>query len=111
MNAFMGFKVAGLLGAVVAMIASYLPCVIIVTFVTHHYLAYRESWLVRGSFAGIKPAVVGLLAAVLIFLGKTSLVGPLTAAVAGVSFGLIAFTKLDPTFVIIGSGLLGAFLL
>jgi chromate transporter len=111
MNAFMGFKVAGLLGAIVAMVASYLPCVFIVTFVTHHYLAYRESRLIKGSFAGIKPAVVGLLGAVLIFLGKTSVVSPLTAAVAGVSFGLIAFTKLDPTFVILGSGVIGAFLL
>jgi chromate transporter len=111
MNAFMGFKVAGLAGAIVAMVASYLPCVIIVTFVTHHYLAYRTSRFVRGTFSGIKPAVVGLLAAVLIFLGKTSLVGLTTTAVAAASFGLIAFTRLDPTFVIIGSGLLGALLL
>ena len=111
MNAFMGFKVAGLLGAIVAMFASYLPCVIIVTFVTHHYLAYRDSRFVAGSFAGIKPAVVGLLAAVLIFLGKTSVVSPVTGLVAAGSFGLIAFTKLDPTFVILGSGLLGALFL
>jgi chromate transporter len=110
MNAFMGFKVAGLTGAIVAMVASYLPCVIIVTFVTHHYLQYRESWLVRGSFAGIKPAVVGLLAAVLIFLGGHSAAEPLTIAIAAVSFGVITFTKLDPTFVIIGSGILGAVL-
>lgn len=111
MNAFMGFKVAGLLGAIVAMVASYLPCVIIVTFVTHHYLAYRDSWLVRGSFAGIKPAVVGLLGAVLIFLAKTSVVSPLTGAIAAASFILLAFTKLDPSLLIIASGLLGAFLL
>ncbi len=111
MNAFLGFKVAGLAGAITAMVASYLPCVIIVTFVTHHYLRWRESRLVAGSFAGIKPAVVGLLAAVLIFLGRTSVVGPLTGAVAAASFGLIAFTRLDPTFVILGSGLLGALLL
>jgi len=111
MNAFMGFKVAGLLGAVVAMVASYLPCVLIVTFVTHHYLAYRESRLVKGGFAAIKPAVVGLLAAVLIFLARTSVVSPLTGALAAASFILLIFTKLDPSLLIIASGLLGAFLL
>jgi len=110
MNAFMGFKVGGLLGAIIAMVASYLPSIIIVTLVTRHYLQYKESWIVKGSFAGIKPAVVGLLAAILIFLGKSSLTSVPLGAVATVSFGLITFTKIDPTFIIIGSGILGAFL-
>lgn len=110
MNAFIGFKVAGLLGAIVAMVASYLPSIIIVTLVTRHYLQYKESWLVKGSFAGIKPAVVGLLAAVLIFLGRSSITDIPLGTIAVVSFGLITFTKIDPTFIIIGSGVLGAFL-
>ena len=63
MNAFMGFKIGGLAGALIAMVASYLPCIIIVTLVTKYYLRYKELWVVRASFAGIKPAVVGLLAA------------------------------------------------
>jgi chromate transporter len=110
MNAFMGFKVGGLPGAIVAMVASYLPSIIIVTLVTRHYLQYKESWLVKGSFDGIKPAVVGLLAAVVIFLGRSSLTSVPLGAVAAVSFVLIAFTRIDPTFIIIGSGVLGAFL-
>lgn len=110
MNAFMGFKVAGLPGALAAMVASYLPSIIIVTLVTRHYLQYRESWIVKSSFGGIKPAVVGLLAAVLIFLGKSSIISIPLGAVALVSFGVITFTKIDPTFIIIGSGILGAFL-
>ncbi|MEW6327701.1 MAG: chromate transporter [Thermodesulfobacteriota bacterium] len=110
MNAFMGFKVGGLTGAIVAMVASYLPSIIIVTLVTRHYLQYKESWIVKGSFDGIKPAVVGLLAAVLIFLGRSSLTSVPLGAFAAVSFGLISFTRIDPTFIIIGSGILGAFL-
>ncbi len=110
MNAFMGFKVGGLLGAIMAMVASYLPSIIIVTLVTRHYLQYKESWIVKGSFAGIKPAVVGLLAAVLIFLGKSSITDLPLGIVAAASFGLITFTKLDPTFIILGSGILGALL-
>ncbi len=49
------------------MIASYLPCVIIVTNVSKYYLRYKELFWVKASFAGIKPAVVGLLAAVHLF--------------------------------------------
>jgi len=111
MNAVIGYKVGGLPGAVVAMVASYLPCLIIVTLVTRYFLHHRDSRYVQGSFGGIKPAVVGLLAAVLIFLGRTSVVSPLTAAIAAGSFALVAFTRLDPSLVILSAGLLGAFLL
>jgi len=111
MNAFMGFKIGGLAGALIAMAASYLPCIIIVTLVTKYYLRYKELWVVNASFAGIKPAVVGLLAAVLIFLSQGSITNPLTKGIALASFALLTFTKLDPTFIIIGSGVIGAFLL
>ena len=111
MNAFMGYKIYGLLGAVMAMISSYLPCIIIVTLVAKYYYDYKESVIVNSSFKGIKPAVIGLLAAVAISLGNTSLVNPVTFGIAIISFAVIAFTKVDPTFVIIGAGVLGALFL
>ena len=111
MNAFLGFKIGGLAGALIAMIASYLPCIIIVTLVTKFYLRYKELWLVMASFAGIKPAVVGLLAAVLIFLSQGSITNPLTKGIAVVGFTLLTFTKIDPSLIIIASGVIGAFLL
>jgi chromate transporter len=111
MNAFMGYKIYGLLGAVLAMISSYLPCIIIVTLVAKYYYSYKESVIVNSSFMGIKPAVIGLLAAVAISLGKASIVDPLTFGIAVISFATISFTKIDPTFVIIGAGVIGALLL
>ena len=111
MNAFMGYKIYGLIGAVMAMISSYLPCIIIVTLVAKYYYTYRESMIVNSSFKGIRPAVIGLLAAVAISLGNASLVDPITFVIAIASFIVIAFTKIDPTFVIIGAGVTGALFL
>ncbi|NCO66977.1 MAG: chromate transporter [Nitrospirae bacterium CG_4_10_14_0_8_um_filter_41_23] len=111
MNAFMGYKIYGLLGAIMAMISSYLPCIIIVTLVAKYYYTYKKSVIVISSFNGIKPAVIGLLAAVAISLGNTSLVDPITFGIAIISFAVIAFTKIDPTFVIIGAGVMGALFL
>jgi chromate transporter len=111
MNAFIGFKIFGLIGAILAMISSYLPCIIIVTLVARYYYEYRQSLIVNSSFKGIKPAVIGLLAAVAISLGNAALVDPVTFGIAIISFVVIAFTKVDPTFVIIGSGVLGALFL
>jgi len=111
MNAFMGYKIYGLLGAIMAMISSYLPCIIIVTLVAKYYYTYKKSVIVISSFNGIKPAVIGLLAAVAISLGNTSVVDPITFGIAIISFAVIAFTKIDPTFVIIGAGVVGALFL
>ena len=109
MNAFIGYKISGLLGSILAMISSYLPSLIITTIVVRNYYTYKESLFVNTSFKGIKPAVVGLLIAVAISLGKSALVDYVTLGIAITSFILIAFTKIDPTFVIIGAGVLGAF--
>lgn len=111
MNAFIGYKIYGLTGAIMAMISTYLPCIIIVTIVAKYYYDYKESVIVNSSFKGIKPAVIGLLAAVAISLGKTSLVDPKTFGIAIISFAVIAFTKIDPTFIIIGAGIIGALFL
>jgi chromate transporter len=111
MNAFIGYKIYGLIGAVMAMVSTYLPCIVIVTLVAKYYYKYRESVIVYSSFKGIKPAVIGLLAAVAISLGKASLVDPRTFGIAIISFAVIALTKIDPTFVIVGAGIAGALFL
>lgn len=107
MNAFIGYKILGFWGSVIAVIGSYLPSIIIVTIVSKHYLAFKNSWIVNSAFSGIKPAVIGLLAAVVIKLSYVSVIDIPTAAIAVTSFCIIAFTKIDPTFVIIGAGAAG----
>jgi chromate transporter len=110
MNAFIGFKLHGLSGAILAVVSSYLPGIIIVTLTAKYYYAYRESTIVTSAFKGIKPAVIGLLAAVAVSLGTTSLVDAGTLVIALASFTIITFTKIDPTFIILGAGLIGAVL-
>lgn len=108
MNAFIGFKLHGLIGSLLAVISSYLPSLIIVTFVVKYYYSYQNSDIITSSFTGIKSAVIGLLAAVALSLGNTSLVDPGTFAIALSSFAIITFTKIDPSFIILGAGLIGA---
>jgi len=110
MNAFIGYKIFGFWGSVGAVVSTYLPSIIIVTLVSHYYVQFRNSWVVNSSFKGIRPAVIGLLAAVAITLGRESIVDIPTGAIAAGSFAVIAFTKTDPTFVILGAGVLGILL-
>lgn len=107
MNAFIGYRLFGIAGAIGATISSYLPSLIVVTLISYYYQSFRTSPLVDAAFRGIKPAVVGLLMAVAISLGRASIIDPYTALIAIVTFILIAFTKIDPTFIILGAGIAG----
>ncbi len=111
MNAFIGFKLHGIAGSLLAVICSYLPSLIIVTLAIKYYYAYRDSRIIASGFTGIKSAVIGLLAAVALSLGSISLVDPGTFLIATASFAVITFTRLDPSFIIIGAGLAGALFL
>ena len=108
MNVFIGYKIFGLWGAIGALIFSYLPSIVIVTIASHYYLKFKSSWIVKASFQGIRPAVIGLLAAVAITLGKASIVDVPTSLIAAAGFAILVFTKAEPTFVILGAGVAGA---
>ncbi len=110
MNAFLGYKMAGLLGALLAMASTYLPSLLIVLPAATLYYRWRDSRLVAAGVAGMTAAVVGLLAAVAIPLGKTALVDLPTMGVALVSFGVITLTDIDPTVIILLAGAVGAML-
>lgn len=108
MNAFIGYKIFGFWGSLGAVVSSYLPSVIVVTVVSHCYLEFKNSKVVSSAFKGITPAVTGLLAAVMITLGKASVSNMPTLAIALASFALVSFKRTDPTLVILASGMLGA---
>lgn len=110
MNAFIGYRLFGIIGAIGATVSSYLPSLIVVTLISYYYQGFRNSPLVDAAFRGIKPAVVGLLMATAISLGKASLIDLYTVIIALSSFALISFTKIDPTFIILGAGIAGIIL-
>ena len=60
---YAGFAAAGVPGALVATFALVLPSFIIVLIVAKFLEKYRESALVTGAFAGLRPAATGLIAA------------------------------------------------
>ncbi len=108
MNAFIGYKIFGFWGALGAVVSSYLPSLVVVTIASHYYLKFKSSGIVRAVFQGIRPAVIGLLAAVAITLGRVSIADMPAGLIAAGAFAILAFTKIEPTFVILGAGVAGA---
>lgn len=59
---FVGIKIAGIPGALVATLGCILPSCIIVTILARLYLRYRKMDLLQGILGTLRPAVVALIA-------------------------------------------------
>ena len=103
MATFVGSKVGGVPGALCATLGVVLPSFVIILAVARCYDAFRKNRIVKGCMSGLKPAVVGLIAAAVISVGRTVFFG------AGISLSVLREPAFPVTCVIFASALVLAF--
>lgn len=69
-STFVGMRTAGIPGALCATFGVVLPSFLIIILVAKFYEKFRKSSIVQGCMTGLKPAVVGLIAAALVTTGQ-----------------------------------------
>lgn len=102
---FIGYRVAGTLGAIVATISIFLPSFLMTVVAGSSLARFHHNRIVQSFLKGVTPAVVGLLVAAGISLGRSGIhtwVGMLIAIVAGAV--LLKFRP-NAIWVILGAGL------
>ena len=72
---FVGLKIAGIPGAIVAAAGCILPSCIIVTILAKLYLKYRTMDLLQGVLKSLRPAVVAMIASAGILILKNAFWG------------------------------------
>ena len=117
---FVGVRVAGPLGSIVATIGCILPSCIIVSILGVVYLKLQRLSMVQGVLQTIRPAVVGLIASAALsllllslihtgaFLGLKS-VDWLAAAIFLICFILLRALRWNPVLMILIAGAAGFF--
>lgn len=103
---FIGYRVAGTLGALVATISIFLPSFLMTIAAGSSLRRFRNNQVVQSFLRGVTPAVVGLLVAAAISIGRAGIhtsIGLLLAVAAAVV--LVRFRP-NPFWVIIGAGTL-----
>lgn len=103
----------GILGSVVCTLTVVLPSFMLVAWTSHYIRRNRESVVIRGIFAGLRPVVIGLIASAALLLmnsdnfGDTrpQVLGSVIIAVAALC--VVLFTKIHPIWVIVASGVAG----
>ncbi len=103
-----GYRIAGLLGAGVVLLAFFLPSSILCFYAGHLWSRFGESSWRRTVQNALEPISIGLMASGVYAVGKASIFSPVTLALALVTLYLILRTKINPVLVILVAGLVGA---
>lgn len=104
---FIGYKLRGLPGAVIATLGAALPSFIIILLIAIVFTDYRNNPTVEAVFKGIRPAVVALIAAPLIKMTKSARITWKTAAIPIATALLIWLAGLSPIWIISAAILTG----
>jgi chromate transporter len=107
---FVGYKHAGVIGALAATACIFLPCTALMLFLSSRYEKFRRVDAVNHFLDGILPAVVGLVFAAAFNLGRTSLSSSRDFLLLGVGFAVLQFTAIAPMAVILGAAVVGLLL-
>ena len=105
-SAFVGYKVAGIFGAALAMANMYLPSFAVVNIISDLYNRAGKVDKVKMVISGIVAAFFGTLWAVVFKLTGSSLVDLPTFGLALAAFGVQRFTKIDTLWIILAGALL-----
>ena len=114
-STYVGMRMAGLGGAACATLGVVLPSLLVILAVARFYDRFRNSRLVAGAMAGLRPVVVGLIAAALLSVGRNVFfpngfaLTPALAVSAGICVlvSVLAFRGKHPIALISLSALLG----
>jgi chromate transporter len=116
---FVGTKIAGIGGAIIATLGCIFPSCIIVLALAYFYTKYKDLKIVQGVLQGLRPAVVALIASAGISILFFSFFGVNTLPTSKESIDFIAITifafcifvlrkfKVNPIYVMIGAGVIG----
>ncbi len=118
-SAYVGYKMAGLPGAIAAVTGTVIPSTVLMLMMIVYFFAVKDSRAIQAMLAAVRPVVVGLLvwtaydmAASVFGAKKIGWAAGLTQSwdkvlIAVAAFALLTFTSINPVFIVVGAAVLG----
>lgn len=104
---FVGYKVAGVPGSIVSVLGSILTAFVVLLATAVYFTGVKDNVIIGRIFNGIRPAVVALIAAPVIRLGKSAKINRKTIIIPAITVILVAFLNVNPIYVILASIVVG----
>jgi|SRR5882724_799632 len=105
--AFIGYKVSGLIGATAATIGIFLPPAVLMLASAHFLARVKNSPAVKSVMRGIRPAVIGMIAAAAWSIGSTAAPTWQSAVIFLVALAALLRFRVDVVWIIPSAGLAG----
>ena len=106
---FIGYKTAGIPGAVFATLGIITPSVIIITIIAACLRNFADLPVVKHAFNGIRACVCVLILNAVTKLAQKSLVDKICFGICGVVLALSLFTSISPALIVVFAGIAGVF--
>lgn len=100
---FIGWKIGGWKGLVLALLGAVLPSFIIILLIATVFSEFKDNPTIEAIFKGIRPAVVALIAAPLVKMAKASKISWSTAIIPVITALLIWLGGLSPVWIILAT--------
>ena len=108
---FIGYLVAGAAGAVVAAVATFLPCYLFTVIPAPHFHRLSRNLALKAFVDGVTAAATGAIAGAVFVLGRRALVDATTVAIAAVALVVQArFRRVPEPLLIAAAAVLGILL-
>ena len=107
---FVGYRKAGLPGAIACTLGVISPSLIIITLIAAFFRNFKEIEMIGHAFAGIRVAVTVLIGTSVYKLAKKSLIDLLAILIAAAVLLLSLFAGLSPVLLVVLAGIAGLLL-
>lgn len=104
---FIGYRLAGVAGAITAMVGVLLPTFCIVLLLSIFFLKVQDNPKVESAFVSIRATIVALITYAAIKIGKTAVVDKTTVVLIGITVAVMYFVHIHPILLILGGGIVG----
>jgi chromate transporter len=105
---FIGYLVAGFWGAVVAAVATFLPCYLLTILPAPYFKKHGKRPAIVAFVDGVTAAAIGAIAGAVIVIGQRSITNWVTAALALVTVGVFwRFKRIPEPVIVLVAALIG----
>ena len=104
---FVGFHVAGVLGALAATVGAFIAPWALATLAAQQVKRFATNRRLSAFGAGAAPAVVGVLGVTVVSLGREAFPSWPYVLIAAVAFGLARWTRTHPALLLVFGGVCG----
>lgn len=104
---FIGYKVAGVLGAFLATVAIFTPPAVLTVLLSRFVKILNQSSIVKAAMKGVRAAVIGMIFASAITIGQTITPSVVSAIIFAAIFIISLKYTISPVYLIIASGVAG----